>query len=68
MENKFNSNTGKTNNCLDMKDKIIRFLENHLIGKNLATDEVVYTLGNGKLGYIQRPNGVFQSGKNSKWL
>lgn len=61
MENKFNSNTGKTNNCLDMKDKIIHFLENHLIGKKLATDEVVYTLGDGNLEGIYSDQMVFSN-------
>ena len=61
MENIFNSNTGKTNNRLDMKDKIIHFLENHLIGKKLATDEVVYTLGDGNLEGIYSDQMVFSN-------
>ena len=61
MENIFNSNTGKTNNRLDMKDKIIHFLENLLIGKKLATDEVVYTLGDGSLEGIYSDQMVFSN-------
>lgn len=48
-------------NCLDIKDKIIHFLENNLIGKKLATDEVVYTLGNGELEGIYNDQMVFSN-------
>lgn len=44
-----------------MKDKIIHFLENHLIGKKLATDEVVYTLGDGNLEGIYSDQMVFSN-------
>ena len=32
-----------------MKDEIIQFLEQNIIGKTLLTDKVVYKLDNGKL-------------------
>ena len=32
-----------------MKDEIIQFLKENIIGKNLFTDDVVYQLDNGKL-------------------
>ena len=48
-------------NCLDMKDKIFHFLENNLIGKELVTDAVVYTLANGKLEGIYNDQMIFSN-------
>lgn len=42
-----------------MNNKIFHFLENNLIGKKLVTDEVVYTLGNGKLEGIYNDQMIF---------
>lgn len=42
-----------------MNNRIFHFLENNLIGKKLVTDEVVYTLGNGKLEGIYNDQMIF---------
>ena len=44
-----------------MKDKIFHFLENNLIGKELVTDAVVYTLANGKLEGIYNDQMIFSN-------
>ena len=42
-----------------MKDEIIQFLEESIIGKTLFTDDVVYQLDNGKLEGVYSDNMVF---------
>ncbi|WP_300796644.1 hypothetical protein [uncultured Bacteroides sp.] len=44
-----------------MNNKIFHFLENSLINKKLVTDEVVYTLGNGKLEGIYNDQMIFSN-------
>ena len=42
-----------------MKDEIIQFLKENIIGKNLFTDDVVYQLDNGKLEGVYSDKIVF---------
>ena len=42
-----------------MKDEIIQFLEESIIGKTLFTDDVVYQLDNGKLEGVYSDKMVF---------
>ena len=59
-----------------MKDEIIQFLKENIIGKNLFTDDVVYQLDNGKLEGVYSDKIVFSDlaktengfGKNRKRL
>ena len=43
----------------NMKDEIIQFLEESIIGKTLFTDDVVYQLDNGKLEGVYSDKMVF---------